>query len=176
MSLFQRTVPGTRGHTDQRRHAGRVVDIVAVAAASAFAGGALLSQTVIAPGWQAMDPDAFLNHFARYGPATGLTVFPFEAASMVLLVRAAYTALTRRRQGRLAWVLAAVCMAGTFLLLIYFVPANLALLDPAFPPASVPAALDAWYRWNWIRAGLGVAAAVFGCGAMTASCRTEQQS
>lgn len=58
----------------------RIIDTTAVAATSAFAGGALLTQTVIVPYWRAMDPVAFLSHFAISGPATGATVFPFEVA------------------------------------------------------------------------------------------------
>ena len=148
----------------------RIIDTTAVAATSAFAGGALLTQTVIVPHWRAMDPAAFLSQFAIYGPATGATVFPFEAASVVLLGITTYSTVKSHRPGRLAWALAASCMVGTFLLLpIYFVGANLAMLDPAFPPQAVHAELTAWYRWNWVRTGLGLASAALACIALTAS-------
>lgn len=133
----------------------------AVAATSAFAGGALLTQTVIVPGWQAMNPAGALHTFAIQGPITGATVFPFEVVSILVLAITTSSSLRGRRRGRLAWVLATVAMVATFLLLpIYFVPTNLALLDPAFPPQAVHAELAAWYRWDWARAGFGVAAAV----------------
>ena len=65
-------------------------------------------------------------------------------------------------------------MLGTFLLLpIYFLPTNLALLDPAFPPQAVHSELTAWYRWNWIRAGLGIASAAAACIALVASRRGQ---
>jgi hypothetical protein len=148
----------------------RIVDTTAVAVTSAFAGGALLTQTVIVPHWRAMDPAAFLPHFAIYGPATGATVFPFEVASVLLLGSATYSTVKSHRPGRLAWALATSAMVGTFLLLpIYFVGANLAMLDPAFPPQAVHAELTAWYHWNWVRTGLGLASATLACSALTAS-------
>jgi hypothetical protein len=136
------------------------VDVAAVATTAAFAGGALLSQTVVVPRWRSLPAAEFLARFPLEGPVTGATVFPFELASAVLLAISAAGALRRHRAGRRAWLLAAAGMAGTLLLLAYFVPTNLALLDPAFPPRAVPATLAAWYAWNWARTGLGVASAV----------------
>jgi hypothetical protein len=159
----------SRGHATSGRTA-RIVDTTAVAATSAFAGGALLTQTVIVPHWRAMDPAAFLTHFASYGPATGATVFPFEVASVLLLGSTTYWTARNHRPGLLAWALATSCMVGTFLLLpIYFVGANLAMLDPAFPLQAVHGELAAWYRWNWVRAGLGLISAALSCIALTAS-------
>jgi hypothetical protein len=140
--------------------AARVVEAGAVATTSAFAGGALVSQTVIVPGWRAMDPAAFLHQFGTSGPATGATVFPFELASVVLLGVTSYSTIRRRRPGRYLWALATASMVGTLLLVpIYFLRANAAMLDPGFPPQAVPAALAAWSGWNWARTGLGLAAA-----------------
>jgi hypothetical protein len=119
----------------------------------------LLSQTVLVPSWRAAPPETFLARFATEGPVTGLTVFPFELASLVLLGITTYTAAKHHRPVRL-WASAALCLAGTFALLLYFVPANSALLDPAFPPGDVAAALETWNRVNWVRTGLAVAGAV----------------
>lgn len=168
MALTPQTLSPSRGLATAGRTA-RVIGTFAVAATSAFAGGALLSQTVIVPGWRAMDPAAFLRHFAVYAPLTGGTVFPFEVASLLLLGITTYSTVKRRRPGRLAWVLATCGMAGTFVLLVYFVPTNLAMLDPVFPPQAVPAELTDWYRWNWVRAGLGLASAALACRALAAS-------
>ena len=141
------------------------------ATTAAFAGGALLSQTVIVPTWRAMEPAEFLHHFAVYGPVTGATLFPFDLASTVLLTITAYSAVKSHRLGLRAWTLATAGMVGTLLLLpIDFVDANLAMLDPAFPPQAVHTALTDWYRWNWVRTGLGLASAAAACIALTADC------
>ena len=116
-----------------------------------------------------LDPVAFLRHFATYGPITGATVFPFELASVLLLAITTYSTVTSHWPGRLLWALAISGMVGTLVLLIYFVPTNLGMLDPAFPPQAVPAELTTWYRWNWVRAGLGVASAVLACVALTSA-------
>lgn len=84
-----------------RGPAARIIDTTAVAVTSAFAGGALLTQTVIVPHWREMDPAEFLSEFASSGPATGATVFPFEVASVVLLGMTTYSTVTRRQPGRL---------------------------------------------------------------------------
>lgn len=145
-----------------------MIGTAAVAAAAAFAGGGLVAQTVVVPAWRAMDPAAFLAQFGTTGPATGATVFPFELAALVLFGVSGYSAVRARRPGRGAWCLATVCMLMTFALLIYFVPTNLAMLDPAFPPHAVPGELAAWYRWDWVRVGAGIAATVLGCVALVA--------
>ncbi|WIV55814.1 DUF1772 domain-containing protein [Amycolatopsis nalaikhensis] len=142
---------------------------LALAATAAFAGGALLTQTVIVPSWRAAPPEVFLARFATEGPITGATVFPFELASLVLLALS-----IRGSSARWWWAAATVCSAGTFVLLLYFVPANLALLDPAFPPRDVAGALAAWNRWDWLRTGLGVAATAFAVGAQL-SVRAERR-
>lgn len=166
-AVTMNTVSGVRA----RVRSGRAVGIfgpAAVAVTSAFAGGALLTQTVIVPGWRAMSPAAALHTFAVQGPVTGATVFPFEVASILLLVITTYSSVRSHRRGRLVWVFATVSMVGTFLLLpIYFVHTNLALLDPAFPLQAVPAELTAWYHWDWARAGFGMAAAVLARIALT---------
>ena len=167
MDLARAASPSRRPVTSER--AARIIGATGLAATSAFAGGALLTQTAIVPYWRAMEPAAFLAHFATYGPATGATVFPFEVASVLLLGASTYTTVRSRRPGRLAWALATSAMVGTFLLLpIYFLPANLAMLDPAFPHQAVAAELTRWYRWDWVRAGLGLASAALACIALIA--------
>jgi hypothetical protein len=149
-----RLLSGTGG-----RHArgAAVAPAAAVAATAAFAGGGLLTQTVIVPHWRSMDPAEFLRRFPRSGPATGATLFPIEVASVALLARTMRTA--NRQGGRLGWVLAFGCMLGTVALLpAHFARANRAMLATGFPPDDVPAELTTWNRWNWLRTGLALIA------------------
>jgi hypothetical protein len=132
---------------------------LATATTAAFAGGALLSQTVLVPSWRAAPPSTFLARFATEGPVTGLTVFPFELTSLVLLGIITYRAAKHLRPVRL-WASATLCLAGTFALLAYFVPANSAMLDPAFPPGDVASALATWNEVNWLRTGLALVGAL----------------
>lgn len=161
-SSWRRALDRRRGRAS--RASGRATGVLpaaAVATTAAFAGGGLLTQTVLVPSWRAMDPAAFLPHFAKYGPATGATLFPLELTSTVLLGRVASLASKQRRPGRRAWVLATGCMVGTLALLpVYFAGTNRALLDPDFPVEDVPGELRTWYAWNWLRTGLALLATV----------------
>jgi hypothetical protein len=150
----------------------RVVQTGALATTAAFAGGALLIQLVTVPQWRSMDAVAFGTQFATSGPATGAVLFPIEVASVLLLGRAAYSTIKARHPARLPWTLATAAMVGTVLLLpLYFAGANLAMLDPTFPPQSISAELTTWYRWNWIRTGLALAGTVLTCAALVANGR-----
>lgn len=79
-----------------------VIAVGAVAATAAFAGGGLLTQTVLVPLWQRTDAAAFLALFRTSGPVTGATLFPIEVISTVLLGVLASWSLRHRLPGRLA--------------------------------------------------------------------------
>ena len=141
-----------------------LVAAAAVATTAAFAGGALLTQTVIVPHWRSMEPVAFLDHFATYGPAVGATLFPIEVIATLALTASTYRAVRNRRPGRGLWAMATACMVGTLLLLpIYFAGANTAMLRENFPVTSVAGELADWYAWNWARTGLALLATVVCC-------------
>lgn len=147
----------------------------AVVATAAFAGGGLLTQTVLVPLWQSMDTSAFLTHFRTSGPATGATLFPIELASVGLLAATSYGSHKHHQPGRLGWSIATGCMIGTILLLpIHFIQANQALLDPDFPVGEVPAELSAWHAWNWVRTGLAVLASGLAVQALTVGRRGQE--
>lgn len=165
-------------HIDEPKHPtltpwspGRAVALTATAGAAttaAFAAGCVLTQAVTVPGWRAMEPAAFLARFATSGPATGAVLFPIEIAATALLGATTYTTIKQRRPGRVAWGAATAAMVATVVLLpAYFAGANIALLDPNFPPSAVPHELSTWNAWNWLRTALGLAAAVTSTQAIT---------
>jgi hypothetical protein len=144
----------------------RLLAVLAVASGAAFAAGCLVTQLVIVPGWRAMGPAESLAAFRAQGPVLGATIFPFELAATVVQSASAIRAFRAGAPGRLLWAGAASAVAATVVLLpVYFIGANVALLDPTFPVPAVPAALADWNSWNWRRTGLGVLAAVLACGA-----------
>lgn len=141
-----------------------VLAAIVIATTAAFAGGGLVAQTVVVPQWRAMNPSAFLEHFATSGPTLGFTLFPLEVVSALALAATGYRAFRHRRPGRVLWSVATVCMVGTFVLLpVYFAGANGAMLSEGFPVGNVPGELAAWYGWNWVRTGLGLVATVVAC-------------
>jgi hypothetical protein len=147
-----------------RRAFRRVVRAAALACAAAFAGGTLLTQTAIVPFWRALDPAAFLESFATYGPVIGATLFPVELLSVALLAVVVYSTVRDREPGRLLWIGALVCMGSTVLLLpLYFAGANTAFLRGNVTVDEVADALATWNAWNWLRTGLAVASVVLIC-------------
>lgn len=134
--------------------------VAAAAASGAFAGGCLLTQIVTVPAWRrAPTPQAALEAFRRTGPATGAVLFPIEALATGLLLKVALSQSRGQQPGAFAALAAALSMAGTVALLpVFFIRANTQLLDRDHPPASVPAVLTSWSRWNWLRTGLAVLA------------------
>ena len=146
------------------------VAAAAIAATGAFAGGGLLTQTVLVPHWLELDPAEFLAHFKKYGPATGATLFPIEVLATVLLGIVFVSAARSRSRGRFAWGIALSSMMGTVLLLpIYFLGANDALLSKAVPLHEVGSAIRSWYLWNWVRTGLAMVAVISSCLALGAA-------
>jgi len=132
----------------------------AAAASGAFAGGCLLTQIVTVPAWRrAPTSQAALEAFRRTGPATGAVLFPIEALATGLLLKVALSRARGQQPGAGSALAAALSMAGTVALLpVFFIRANTQLLDRDHPPASVPAVLTSWSRWNWLRTGLAVLA------------------
>ena len=132
----------------------------AAAAAGAFAGGCLLTQLVTVPAWRrAATPGSALEAFRRGGPVTGAVLFPTEAVATGLLVSVAASRVAGHQAGARESLLAAAGMVATVAMLpLYFGRANTELMDRGCPPASVPARLASWSRWNWARTVLATAA------------------
>jgi Domain of unknown function (DUF1772) len=146
-----------------RAVAWRVVRTAAIASAAAFAGGGLLTQTVIVPSWRAMEPAAFLTTFATYGPAMGATLFPIELLAVILLALVVYSTMRIGGPGRLVWGGALLCMIATILLVpLYFAGANNGFLSRTIAENAVAHELRSWYAWNWVRTGLAFLAVVLG--------------
>jgi hypothetical protein len=146
----------------------------AFAATAVFAGGGLVTQTVVVPYWRSMDPGAFLDQFGTSGPALGATLFPFEVIATLGLAATTFVAVRNRSLGRAWWAAATACMVGTLVLLpVYFAGTNLAMLSEDFSAANVPGELAAWNAWNWVRTGLGLAATVLCCIAIHRNSRTQ---
>jgi len=159
---------GRGAHPARRARTG--VAAAAIAATGAFAGGGLLTQTVLVPHWLELDPAEFLAHFKKYGPATGATLFPIELLATLLLGIVLVSAIRSRSRGRLAWGIAVSSMVGTVLLLpIYFLGANDALLSRTVPLYEVGSAIRSWYLWNWVRTGLAMLAVISSCVALGAA-------
>lgn len=138
----------------------------ALAASAMFAGGGLLTQTVIVPFWRSGGPQEALDRFAAHGPVTGATLFPIEMLSVVLLGVIAAGTWRRRQAGRVAWTVAFVAMVGTVLLLpVYFLGANDLLLTRSVTGPDVDALLATWHAWNWGRTVLALVATVACCAA-----------
>jgi hypothetical protein len=155
--------PGGDGAPPARPAAWQVVRAAAVASAAAFAGGGLLTQTVIVPYWQAMEPAAFLTSFETYGPETGATLFPLELLAIVLLGLVVYSTVRSGEPGRLVWIGALLCMVATVLLLpLYFAGANDRFVSRTIAENDVAATLRSWYAWNWARTGLAFLAVILG--------------
>lgn len=158
----QRTGPGPG-----RGGAPLALAAAAISVTAVFAGGGLLTQTVVVPSWRRLDPAAALAQFAKDGPMAGATLFPFEFASVVLVGVVLYAAVRRRSRAWPAWALSWACMVGTLVLLpAYFLAANDALVNGTLPLDQVSAALQSWYAWNWVRTGLAFVALFFGCVAL----------
>ncbi len=147
-----------------RPAAWRVVCAAAVASAAVFVGGGLLTQTVIVPQWQAMEPAAALTSFTTYGPAMGAVLFPISVLAVVLLGLVVYSTVRSGEPGRFVWIGALLCMAATFLLLpLYFADANDMFTSRTIAEDDVAGELRSWYAWNWARTGLAFLAVVLGC-------------
>jgi hypothetical protein len=146
----------------------------AVATTAAFAGGALVAQTVVVPQWRSMDPSAFLDQFGTSGPTLGATLFPFEVISALGLAVTTFLAVRNRSAAWAWWAAATACMVGTLVLLpMYFAGANIAMLSDDFSAANVPGELAAWNAWNWARTGLALVAAMLCCIAIHRNDRTH---
>lgn len=156
--------PGGDDAPPAGRTTGQIVRAAAVASAAAFAGGGLLTQTVVLPHWQAMAPAAFLTSFATSGPAAGATLFPIEALAVVLLGLVVYSTVRSGGPGRLVWCGALLCMVATVLLLpLYFAGANDWFIRANIAEDDVAGELRSWQVWNGARTGLAFLAVALGC-------------
>ena len=136
---------------------------LSIAFTGAFAGGCLVLALVMVPDWRKMDPDAFLDWFSENGPRVGLTMFPMEAAGTLFAVLAFVDALRRKSNSRTLWGLSSLCIVATLVLLpVYFIKANVRMINKTIEASEVGAELEAWSNWHRLRTALAVLAVVFG--------------
>ncbi len=136
---------------------------LAVAFMGAFAGGCLVISLVMVPDWRRMDPDAFLEWFSENGPRLGLTMFPMEAAGTLFALLSFADAMSRKSNSRVVWGLSSLCIIATVVLLpLYFVGANVRMLDKNIEASEVAAELESWSKWHRLRTALAILAVVFG--------------
>ncbi|WP_100269166.1 hypothetical protein [Epibacterium ulvae] len=139
----------------------RLSKLVALLCSSGFSVGLILTSVVIVESWASMEPTAAIDWFAEFGLPLGFVMVPFGALALVFSAVALLSTLPSLRKTGVDWYWLAAFMltACTMLLLpLYFWDANTLFFDGAILPADVPAEVQRWKFWNWMRTIMSVLA------------------
>lgn len=136
---------------------------LALLCSSGFSVGLILTSVVIVESWASMEPAAAIDWFAEFGLPLGFVMVPFGGLALVFSAVALFSTLPGLRKTGVNWywLAAFVLTACTMLLLpTYFWEANTLFFDRTILPADVPAEVQRWKFWNWIRTILSVFASL----------------
>lgn len=141
----------------------RLSKLLALLCSSGFSVGLILTSVVIVESWASMEPTDAIDWFAEFGLPLGIVMVPFGGLALVFSAVALLSTLPGLRKTGVNWywVAALFLTACTMLLLpIYFWDANTLFFDRSILPADVPAEVQRWKFWNWIRTILSVFASL----------------
>ncbi|MCR9141836.1 MAG: hypothetical protein NXI24_06260 [bacterium] len=135
---------------------------------SLSAGAMWAEAVVLVDFWRSMEPAAFVEWYRAYNPMLVAFYKPLQITATVMAL--ALPIVIRLESGRwspAALTTAVLGVAIIALFFIYFKAANAEFLsaDPELA-ARIPALLESWSAWQWLRTGTGVASGIAGIAAL----------
>ncbi len=141
----------------------RFSKLLALLCSSGFSVGLILTSVVIVESWASMEPAAAIDWFAEFGLPLGFVMVPFGGLAVVFSAVALLSTIPSLRKTGMDWywTAALVLTAATMVLLpVYFWGANTLFFDGVITSADVPAEIQRWKFWNWVRTILSILASV----------------
>lgn len=139
----------------------RLSKLLALLCSSGFSVGLILTSVVLVESWASLEPVAAIDWFKEFGLPLGIVMVPFGGLAMIFSAVALLSTLLSLRTTGVDWywLAALVLTAATMALLpIYFWGANTLFFDGAILPSDVPAEIQRWKFWNWVRTVLSALA------------------
>lgn len=139
----------------------KVVNIVAIVASAAFAGGGLLILLSYGIRWLGTDPlvwrAAFWDEFLNFA----LTIIPLNMITLIALVLSVRLDWQNRSVRRI-WIWAVwLYVANTVFTLGYFIPQNILLIWDSYTAAEASTVRATWLGLHVIRVAIALAVPVF---------------
>lgn len=139
----------------------KTVNILAVVASAAFAGGGLLILISYGVRWLGMDPlvwrAAFWDEFTNFG----LTIIPLNLIILLGLVLSArldwHDRPIRKLWMRPVWLL----VINTVITSVYFIPQNIQLMSDSYTTAEAARIRATWLGLHVVRVAIAFAVPVF---------------
>ena len=134
---------------------------LAVLGSAAFAGTMLCIGLAFGSYWTSLEPQAFLDWFARNNGFIARSIPIVALPAAIGLLGSLW--LTRSNiRTRALWIVAVVCMVGVWVVSVaYHFPANAAFADGSLPIGTVAPTLRTWLTLHALRVALALAAAAF---------------
>lgn len=123
-----------------------------------FAGSLLTEAMILVPYWRRMDPAEFFSLHSSLGPKLFRYFAPLTTAAVALSV---ITAIVVGRE-KSAWIISAtLCVITLVIFFAYFRAANNRFANHDLETADLPAELQKWSNWHWLRTAIAVIALAF---------------
>lgn len=122
-----------------------------------FAGGCIAVLCILIPFWHSLSPSELMLWFHNYGPTVAVTMLPMQIIPLLLSIYIYF--LLRKTSGSAKnmwlWVNTSNVVV-LIMLLVYFVPVNIELVNQTMNPAIVPSELARWEAIHVARTALTV--------------------
>ena len=142
---------------------------LAILGSAAFAGTMLCIGLAFGSFWTSLEPQAFLDWFARNNGFIARSIPVAALPAAIGLLGSLWLARSNARP-RSPWTVAVVCMVGVWVVTVaYHFPTNAAFADRSVPVGEVASALWTWLMLHALRVVLAFAAATFALRAATFS-------
>ena len=146
------------------------IQLWTVALLGLFAGGCITVMFILLPFWHSLSPSELMQWFHGYGPTIAATMLPMQIIPFLLSI---YIYLSLRKtsgRGKKLWLwVNASNVIVLIMLLAYFLPVNIELVNQTMNPNNVSSELARWELIHALRTGLtivSVVLAVIACSAL----------
>jgi hypothetical protein len=133
-----------------------------------FVGSLLTEGVILVPYWRSLRPEKFLKLHGTMGPQLFRYFAPLTVAATLIPVTTSVACYAAEVESRMYSAIVAFLMLAILgIFQVYFKGANASFASGSVGVEGLPAELQRWSNWHWLRTVMGIAAFALSLFALT---------
>lgn len=122
-----------------------------------FAGGCITVMFILLPFWHSLSSSELMQWFHNYGPTIAATMLPMQIIPFLLSIYIYFSLRKNTGISKTLWLWVSISNTIILIMLLaYFLPINIELVNQSMNPANVPSELNRWETIHAARTALTI--------------------